>query len=109
MFKDSGEVCAAGGAWEREPHCISQSKARTVSLALSSFGETVPKNLHICICNVTVMNIMKKGNGHSDTLVRVPSLIDKALQKQGVQVSCAHIASPENAADGISCGSSLRR
>ncbi|KAG8343178.1 hypothetical protein TRVL_06001 [Trypanosoma vivax] len=69
----------------------------------------MPENLYICIGNVTVMNIIKKGNGHSDTLVREPSLIDKALQKQGVQVSCAHIASPENAAEGISRGNGLRR
>ncbi|KAG8345047.1 hypothetical protein TRVL_04136 [Trypanosoma vivax] len=23
LFKDSGEVCVAGGVWGREPHCIS--------------------------------------------------------------------------------------
>ncbi|KAH8609090.1 hypothetical protein ERJ75_001260600 [Trypanosoma vivax] len=79
VFKDSGEVWVAGGAWEREPHCISQGEGRAVSLTLSSFAEAMLKNVHICIDSTAVMNIMKKGNAHSDALVRESSLIDKAL------------------------------
>ncbi|KAH8617748.1 putative Reverse transcriptase like [Trypanosoma vivax] len=107
LSKDSGEVCVAGNAWDREPHCISQGEARAVPLALTSLAEAMPKNLHICIDNTAVMNIIKKGNTHSDALMRVPSLIVKALQGQGVQASWAHIASAENCADGISRGNRL--
>ncbi|KAG8340424.1 hypothetical protein TRVL_08751 [Trypanosoma vivax] len=109
LFKDSGEVCVAGGAWEREPHCSSQGEARAVFLALGSFAEVTPKNLHIDIDNTTVMNTMKKGNRHSDALVRESSLIDRVLQEQGVQTSWHYIASAENAADGICIGNGLRQ
>ncbi|KAH8619478.1 hypothetical protein ERJ75_000162800 [Trypanosoma vivax] len=67
----------------------------------------MPKNLHIGIANATSMNIMKSGRAHSDALVREPSLIDKALQKQGVQAPWDYIASAENPADGISRGNGL--
>ncbi|KAH8617580.1 hypothetical protein ERJ75_000363900 [Trypanosoma vivax] len=98
LFKDSGEVRVADGAWEREPRCISQGEARAASLAPSSFAEATAKNLHICI-----------GNARSDALVREPSLIHKALQEQAVQASWTYIASAENPADEISRGNSLRQ
>nr|CCC46577.1 conserved hypothetical protein, in T. vivax [Trypanosoma vivax Y486] len=107
MFKDSGEVCVVGGAWEREPHCISQGEPRAVSLALSSFAETMVEKLHICIGDTTAMSIMNKGVVYSDALAREPSLIDKALKEQGVRASWDYIASTENAADGISRGNML--
>ncbi|KAH8615516.1 hypothetical protein ERJ75_000576600 [Trypanosoma vivax] len=103
-LKGGGEVCVAGGAWDREPQCTSQGEAHAVSLALSSFAEVTPQNLRICIDNATVMNIMKEGNTRSDVLVREPSRINKALQEQGVQASWDSIASGDNPADGISRG-----
>ncbi|KAG8346222.1 hypothetical protein TRVL_02949 [Trypanosoma vivax] len=66
------------------------------------------KNFHICIGNAAVMNIMKKGNEHSDALMRGPSLIDKAFQEQGAQASWDYIASAESAANGISRRNGLR-
>ncbi|KAH8604090.1 hypothetical protein ERJ75_001734200 [Trypanosoma vivax] len=102
LFKDSGEVWVAGDAWDREPHCISQTEARAVSLAPSSFAEATPKNLHICIGNAMAMSIMKKANARSGALVRERLLIDKVLQEQGVRASWAYIASGDNPADEIS-------
>ncbi|KAG8340467.1 hypothetical protein TRVL_08706 [Trypanosoma vivax] len=101
-------MCVAGGVWDREPHCIAQGEARAVSLALSSFAEATPRNLHICINNTTVMNIMKEGNTRSDALVRERLCINKALQEQCVQPCCDRIASAENIDDGISRGKRLR-
>ncbi|KAH8617740.1 hypothetical protein ERJ75_000340600 [Trypanosoma vivax] len=108
LFKDSGEVCVSGDAREREPRRISQGEAHVASLALSLFGEVTPKNLHSCIDNAVLMNKKKKGAAHSDALVREPSLIDKALQEQGVLASCSNIASAKSPADGISRGNRLR-
>ncbi|KAH8609341.1 hypothetical protein ERJ75_001209200 [Trypanosoma vivax] len=107
LFKDSGEVCVAGGAWEREPQCIAQGEARAVSLAPSSFAEVTPKNLRIFIGNTTAMNAMKGGCTHSDALVLEPSFIGKALQEQGAQACWSCIASAENLADWISRGNKL--
>ncbi|KAG8339668.1 hypothetical protein TRVL_09503 [Trypanosoma vivax] len=107
VFKDGGEVCVAGDAWEREPHCISQGEARAMSLALRSFAETMPKNLHIGTGNATAVNIMKKGNARSDVLVFESSLIEQDLQEQGVQASRDCIASPENPPEGIYRGNGL--
>ncbi|KAH8610850.1 hypothetical protein ERJ75_001069400 [Trypanosoma vivax] len=97
----AGRLRVAGGAWERQPRCNSQGEARDVLLALSFFAEVAPKNLHIDTGNAKAMNIMKKGNAHSDTLVRERSCIDEALQEQGVQASWVYIASAENPADGF--------
>ncbi|KAG8339904.1 putative serine/threonine protein phosphatase [Trypanosoma vivax] len=104
LLKGGGEVCVPGGVWDREPQCTSQSEARAVLLALSSFAEVTPKNLRICIGNTTVMNVMKKGNAHCAALVHERSRINKALQEQCAQASCACIASGDNPADGISRG-----
>ncbi|KAG8339823.1 hypothetical protein ERJ75_001581900 [Trypanosoma vivax] len=109
LFKGGGELCVAGGAWDREPHCISQGEARAVSLALSSFAEATPKNLRICIGNAAIMNIMEKEGEHSNALVRDPSLTDEALQEQGAQASWDCTASAENAANRISRGNRLRK
>ncbi|KAH8613735.1 hypothetical protein ERJ75_000741400 [Trypanosoma vivax] len=79
LFKDSGELWVAGGAWDREPRCISQGEANAASQALSSFAGAMPRNLHIFIGSAAEMNIMKKGNAHSDALVCGASLVDKAL------------------------------
>ncbi|KAG8340013.1 hypothetical protein TRVL_09163 [Trypanosoma vivax] len=84
-----------------------QGEAHVVSLALSSFAEAMPRNLHNCTNDTTAMNIMKKGNAHFGALVRESPLIDKALQEQGVRASCAFTASAENPTDGISCGNML--
>ncbi|KAH8604890.1 hypothetical protein ERJ75_001666500 [Trypanosoma vivax] len=108
LFKDRGEVCVAGGVWDREPRCISQAEARAALLVLSSFAEATPKNWHICIDNATAMNTVMKVNAHSDALVHEPSLIDRVLQEQGVQTSWGYIASAEDAVDGIPRGNRLR-
>ncbi|KAH8604101.1 hypothetical protein ERJ75_001754700 [Trypanosoma vivax] len=108
LFKDTGEVCVAGGARDREPRRVSQGKASAVSLVPSSFAEMMPKNLHIGIGNAAAMNVMKKGNANCDALVRDPSLIDKVLQEQGVQTSWDYIASARNPANRISCVNGFR-
>ncbi|KAH9598804.1 hypothetical protein LSM04_001780 [Trypanosoma melophagium] len=65
LFKDTGEVLATGGKWEKAPHLISQGEARAVHLALRTFEAHLVDSLHICVDNTTVLNIMKKGNTHS--------------------------------------------
>ncbi|KAG8346232.1 hypothetical protein TRVL_02948 [Trypanosoma vivax] len=54
------------------------------------------------------MSVMEKGGARSDALMRGPSLIDGALQEQGVQPSWDYISSAENRANGISWGNRLR-
>ncbi|CCD21388.1 hypothetical protein, conserved in T. vivax [Trypanosoma vivax Y486] len=93
----------------RGSHCISQGEARALSLALGSFAEPMPENLHIGIGNAAAMNIMMKGGANCDALVRVPSLIEKVLKGQGVQTSWCCIASAGNAADRIWRGNRLRK
>ncbi|CCD21424.1 hypothetical protein TRVL_08193 [Trypanosoma vivax] len=109
LFKDSGEVWVAGGAWGRALRFILQGPARAVSLALGSFAEATQKNLRICICigNAAAMNVMKKGNANCDALVREPSLAGKALQEQGVHASWDYIASAGRPADVSSRGNGL--
>ncbi|KAG8340911.1 hypothetical protein TRVL_08262 [Trypanosoma vivax] len=79
------------------------------SLALSSFAEAMPKNLHICAVNATGVNITKKGNADSDVFVFGPPLFGKVLKGQSMQTCWACVASAENPADEISCGNRLRK
>ncbi|KAG8341068.1 putative protein kinase, putative,serine/threonine protein kinase [Trypanosoma vivax] len=94
-----------GGRWRAnggsKTHTASQDDAHPILLALSSFTEGIVEKLFDGIRNTTAMNIMKKCVAHSEALVRDPPIVDKALKERGVQPSCCHNASGENAADGI--------
>ncbi|ORC86506.1 uncharacterized protein TM35_000282220 [Trypanosoma theileri] len=104
LFKDSGEVLAAGGAWEHTPHMISQAKARAVHLALRGFKPHLTGPLDIRVDNTTVMHIMKKGNTHSQALVKEADAIDKVLRLHGIRATWSYVASEQNPADGLSRG-----
>ncbi|ORC93273.1 uncharacterized protein TM35_000011500 [Trypanosoma theileri] len=108
LFKDTGEVLAAGGAWERAPHIISQGEARAVHLALRAFEAHLVDPLHICVDNTTVMNTMRRGITNSDALVEEASAIDKVLQECNIQATWSYVASENNPADGISRGKSIK-
>ncbi|ORC90666.1 uncharacterized protein TM35_000084640 [Trypanosoma theileri] len=104
LFKDSGEVLAAGGAWAHPPHMISQAEARAVHLALHAFKQYLHGPVDIRVDNTTVMHIMQKGNTHSQALVKEADAIDKVLRLHGVRATWNYVASEQNPADGISRG-----
>nr|CAJ16429.1 hypothetical protein Tb09.v4.0153 [Trypanosoma brucei brucei TREU927] len=66
LFRDTGEILIAGGAWEKAPHMISQGEARAIQLSLLAFRGRFSGPLHICVDNTTVMHIIK------ETHIQVP-------------------------------------
>ncbi|CCD19345.1 hypothetical protein ERJ75_000509100 [Trypanosoma vivax] len=109
LFKNDGEMWVAGGAGQREPHFISHGVVRTLSLALSSFAEAIPKNLPICIGNAVEMNVMRKDDAHSDASARESPLINEVLPKQSVQSSWVCIVPIENPLDWFSRRNRLKK
>ncbi|ORC92306.1 uncharacterized protein TM35_000045200 [Trypanosoma theileri] len=109
LFKDSGEVLAGGGAWEHTPHMISQAEARAVHLALRGFKMHLTGPLDIRVDNTTVMNIMQKGNTHSQTLLKEANAIDRVLRPYSITAKWSYVASENNPADGISRGKFIKK
>ncbi|ORC89558.1 uncharacterized protein TM35_000123330 [Trypanosoma theileri] len=109
LFKDSGEVLAADGAWEKAPNMISQAEARAVHLASRGFKPHLTGPLDIRVDNTTVMGIMQKGNAHSQALVKEANAIDRVLCSHGIHAEWSYVASEQNPADGISRGKFIKK
>ncbi|KAH9599157.1 hypothetical protein LSM04_008206 [Trypanosoma melophagium] len=100
-------VLAAGGAWERTPHIISQAEARAVHLALRGFKTHPHGPVDIRVDNTTVMHILQKGNTHSQALVKEADAIDRVLRSHGIRAKWCYVASEQNPADGLSRGKTV--
>ncbi|ORC85417.1 uncharacterized protein TM35_000351610 [Trypanosoma theileri] len=109
LFKDSGEVLAAGGAWRRSPEMISQAEARAVHLALREFNMHLAGPLDIRVDNTTVMNIMQKKNTHSEVLVAEVGAIEKVLRSHGISATWSYVSSEHNPAHRISRGEHIKQ
>ncbi|ORC85230.1 uncharacterized protein TM35_000372030, partial [Trypanosoma theileri] len=84
-------------------------EARAVHLALRGFKTHLHGPVDIRVDNTTVMNIMRKGNTHSQALVKEANAIDRVLRLHGVPAKWSYVASENNPADGISRGNTIKK